>query len=155
MKRPQRWNASSSERDTSSLASSSELMSSMQVISWDKRWRRSTLVLEPWDAELLMLSERTRGLSVKGSIFGTWCWLCYLYVRKVRKIIYSNRKLRCRPSGANKRNPVEKIPLVCFLSDFFSWFGCIHLMWPTLLRPLEVTWTDALLVKSLFRQLVI
>lgn len=69
MKRPHSWNASSSERDTSSPASSSELMSSMQVSSWFKRWRRSILDLEPWDAELLVLSERTRGLYVKGSIF--------------------------------------------------------------------------------------
>lgn len=69
IKRPQSWKASSRERDTSSLASSSELMSSMQVISWLSRWRRSILDLELWDAELLVLSERTRGLCMNRSIF--------------------------------------------------------------------------------------
>lgn len=44
-------------------------MSSMQVNSWDNLWRRSIFDLEPWDVELPMLSERTRGLSIKESIF--------------------------------------------------------------------------------------
>lgn len=80
-KRPQSWKASSSVRDTSSLASSSELMSSMQVSSWFRRCRRNILDFEPWDAELLLLSDLRRGLCVTRSMFETkkksssdvWC----------------------------------------------------------------------------------
>lgn len=68
-KRAQSWKASSSVRDTSSLASSSELMSSMQVSSWFRRCRRNILDFEPWDAELLLLSDLRRGLCVTGSMF--------------------------------------------------------------------------------------
>ena len=66
-KRPHSWKASSSVRDISSLASSSELMSSTQVSSCVSRWRSSILLLEPWVAEVLTLSDRTRRGGLPGN----------------------------------------------------------------------------------------
>lgn len=60
---PHRWKASSSVRDTSSFASSSELRSSRQVSSWAIRWRSIIRPEVDWDAVLDVLSERARGMS--------------------------------------------------------------------------------------------
>lgn len=67
--RPHRWKASSSVRDTSSFASSSELRSSKQVSNWASRWRRMSRAEVDWDAMEDILSERTRGKSNVSDIF--------------------------------------------------------------------------------------
>lgn len=68
---PHRWKASSSVRDTSSFASSSELRSSRQVSSWAIRWRSIIRPEVDWDAVLDVLSERARGMSNTSHIFNS------------------------------------------------------------------------------------
>lgn len=66
---PHRWKASSSVRDTSSFASSSELRSSKQVSNWASRWRSISRAEVDWDVIEDVLSERTRGTSDVSDIF--------------------------------------------------------------------------------------
>lgn len=116
IKHPQSWKASSRERDTSSLASSSELMSSMRLSSWNKRCRSCILDLEPCDVVLLRLSERLRGLPIKESMIGfkkivplpaktlcagltRWTYKNYLYAEKRGETCWQDTVWFDRSSG--------------------------------------------------------